>query len=195
MPNVQYVNRSLEHNKEEAIGAAVARTEKQFADGFIKGSALRSQRTTLRAACKTVRALASAPDPVASCAWRLAADIAVSRPEIGLSLGSEDDAVSHLPDRVFLFQFVKYFVRQPARAFAGLCKTPANARHGVEVARDFLVCAGVEEHGLGFAIHGKHERTSRFLHTLHQAGGVPLERCQRMNVLGHIDHDAIVALF
>jgi hypothetical protein len=195
MPNVQYVNRSLEHNKEEAIGAPVAGAEEQFADGFVKGSALRSQRTTLGAAGKTVRALSRAPDPVASRVWRLAADIAVSCPEIGLSLGSDDDAISHLPDGVFLFEFVKYFVRQPARAFAGLCKTSANARHGVEVARDFLVCAGVEEHGLGFAIHGKHQRTPRFLHALHQAGRVALERGQRMNVLRHINHGAIIASF
>ena len=111
MPNVQYVNRSLEHNKEEAIGAPVAGAEEQFADGFVKGSALRSQRTTLGAAGKTVRTLARAPCPVESRAGRLAADISVSCPEIGLGLGSEDDAISHLPDGIFLFQFVKHFVR------------------------------------------------------------------------------------
>ena len=111
MPNVQYVNRSLEHNKEEAIGAPVAGAEEQFADGFLKGSALGSKGTTLRALSKTLRAPPRAPDPVASRARRLAADIAVSCPEIGLGLGSEDDAVSHLPDGVFLFQFVKHVIR------------------------------------------------------------------------------------
>ena len=36
MPNVQYVNRLVEHNKKETIGATVARAEKQFADGLVK---------------------------------------------------------------------------------------------------------------------------------------------------------------
>ena len=36
MPNVQYVNRFIKHNKEETISAAVARAEKQFADGLVK---------------------------------------------------------------------------------------------------------------------------------------------------------------
>jgi hypothetical protein len=195
MPNVHYVNRLIEHNEEEAIGAAVARAKKQFADGLVKGSALGSKRTTLRETGKTVRTSPSAPDPIASRAGRLAADIAVSCPEIGLGLGSKDDAVSHLPDGVFLFQFFKYFVRQSARAFAGLGETSSNACHGVEVARDFLVCARIEEYGLSFAIHGKHQGTARFLHVLHQAGRVALECRQRMNVLRHINHGVIVAFF
>ena len=144
MPNVQYVNRLIEHNEEEAIGAPVARAEKQFADRFVKRRALGSKRTTLRAVGETLRAPPRAPDPVASRPRRLAADIAVSCPEIGLGLGSEEDAVSHLPDGVFLFQFVKHCIRQPARAFVGLSETSPNARYGVKVARDFLVCAGVE---------------------------------------------------
>ena len=36
MPNVQYVNRLIEHNKEETIGAPVARTKKQFTNRFLK---------------------------------------------------------------------------------------------------------------------------------------------------------------
>jgi hypothetical protein len=36
MPNVQYVDRLIKHNKQETIGAAVARAEKQFADRLNK---------------------------------------------------------------------------------------------------------------------------------------------------------------
>jgi hypothetical protein len=131
MPNMQYVNRLIEQNEEEAIGAPVARAEEQFADGLVKGSAFGSKRATLWAAGKTLRAPARAPDPVASRTWRLAVNIAVGRAEIGFGLGSEDDAVCHLPNRVSLFQFIEYFIRRPSLAFVGLGKTLANAGHGI----------------------------------------------------------------
>jgi hypothetical protein len=70
---------------------------------------------------KTLRGLACAPDPFARRTGRLAADIAIGCPEIALGRGSDDDAVSHLPDRVFAFQFVKHLVCRPACALASLC--------------------------------------------------------------------------
>ena len=36
MADVQYVNRLVEHHKEKTVGAAVARAEKQLADGVVK---------------------------------------------------------------------------------------------------------------------------------------------------------------
>ena len=38
-----------------------------------------------------------------------------------------------------MFQFAKYFIRQPARAFVGLDESSANTSHGLRGARDFLV--------------------------------------------------------
>src|ERR1700674_3780753 len=147
MPNVEYVNRFIKHNKEETICATVARAEKQFADGLVKRSALGSKRTTLGSAGKTFRALTRPPDPVARRTGRLAANIAIGRPEIALSRGSNDDAVSHLSDRVFPFQFVKHLIRRPARAFARLSKTSADARHGIQLTGHLLIGRRIEQHG------------------------------------------------
>src|SRR5208337_495626 len=77
--HAEYVNRFLlrKYHKQKTIGAAVARAEKQFADGLIERCALGGQRTPLGVACESLCSLACAPDPVARRAGCLAADIAV----------------------------------------------------------------------------------------------------------------------
>ena len=96
MPNVQYVNRLVEYNEEEPIGSAVPAAEKQFTNGFAKRSAFWGQGTTLRAARKTLRTPTRAANPIAGRTRRLAAYVAISCSEIGLGLGSDDNAVIHL---------------------------------------------------------------------------------------------------
>jgi hypothetical protein len=81
-------------------------------------------------------------------------------------------ATRHLPVRVSPLKVVKNFIRRPPRAFESLGKTSAYARYGVEMVCDFLIRAGIEEHGLGFALHGKHQRASGFLHALHHRARV-----------------------
>ena len=95
MPNVQYVNRLIEYHEEETIGPAVACAENQFPNKFRERRALGSQRTTLGVASETLRASTRVPDPVAGRTRGLAADVTIVCSEIGLSLGSDDDAVNH----------------------------------------------------------------------------------------------------
>jgi hypothetical protein len=49
-----------------------------------------------------------------------------------------------------------------------LGETSANTRHSFEVARDFLVCAWIVKHDLGFIIYGGRQGTAGFLDTVHQ---------------------------
>lgn len=78
---------------------------------------------------KTLRSLTCPANPVARRTRSLASDVAISGPEIALGRGSDYDAVSHLPDRVFLFQFAKHLIHGPALALARLSKASTNARH------------------------------------------------------------------
>jgi hypothetical protein len=139
---------------------AIARESQQrrlhSSSGDSGNIALWSKRTSFGSAGKASSTLTGASNPVAGSGQRVAADIAISRAEIGFSFGSDDDAVNHLPSRVFRLQFVEHLIGGASCTVSGLGQTPADARYDVKMAGDLLVCGGIEKHSLGFAIHGKH---------------------------------------
>src|SRR5208337_1194202 len=92
-------------------------------------------------------------------------------------------------------QLVKHLICRTALASPGLCQSASDARHDVQLAGHLLIGLGIEHDSLGLTFHGKHQRTPGFLHLLHQTRGITLEGCQGMNVLGDIDHDAIIASY
>ena len=139
------------------------------------------------------RSVACPAYPVSCCAWCPAADVSIGYLKIIFGSGSDDNAVDHLSVRVFAFQIVKYIVSGSAHAFADLRKAAPNASHGVQLTGHILISLSIENDSFGFTLHGEHKGTSGFLHVPHQARGIALEGGQGMNVLGDIDHGAIVA--
>jgi hypothetical protein len=104
---------------------------------------------------ETLGVVAGTSDPVTSSARCVAADVAICGLEIGLSFWSYDDAVSHLPDRIFASQFAKHLIGGSSHAFPGLAQSATDARDRVEMICDFLVRGSAEEHRFSFPIDGE----------------------------------------
>jgi hypothetical protein len=124
---------------------AIARESQQrrlhSSSGDSGNIALWSKRTSFGSAGKASSTLTGASNPVAGSGQRVAADIAISRAEIGFSFGSDDDAVNHLPSRVFRLQFVEHLIggrpapflawAKPRRMLATTSRWPATSWYAV----------------------------------------------------------------
>src|SRR5207249_9545321 len=133
---------------------------------------------------ETLDTLASVLDPLAGCARRMPANVAIGR----RSASASGVRITRYARRSgFALEFGQYVIRFAPFALSRLGKAAAYARHRIEVIGYFLVSCGIEEHGLGFAVYGEHKRPPSFPHVLHQSRGVALERGERVDILRHVN--------
>jgi hypothetical protein len=75
-----------------------------------------------------------------------------------------------------------------------LRQTPANSSDHIEVLGYLLVNDWIKYYGFRFSVDGKHKRPPRLFHALHQVGRIAFERCERVDVLGYIDHSPMLRI-